>query len=197
MYESDLFELQLQQELRSMFDVDTQSYLQTYMRLVQQLHPQSWSADIQEMYRLVHTIKGGAVTVGADAILYVSTVLEDLLSELRYLDSATSLEDGQLGQLLLEAGELLASSLQVKAVGDEAASVIQPTVQRVQALQEHIHAVYLPEWSEQRQLYQEFATQGFDLVVLDLEIALEQLPDQGTVPVEVVEIRDRILMVNT
>lgn len=194
MHGIDIVELELQQELRSMFDVDTQTYLQSYMRLVQQLHSQSWSADIQEMYRLIHTIKGGAVTVGVDAILYASTVLEDLLSDLRYLNPAPSLEDGQFGQLLMEAGELLASSLQVQAVGNDAIAAIQPTVQRLQALRSHIQQVYLPEWSEQNQLYQEFAEQGFDLVVLDLEMALEKLPERGTVPTEVVNTAKQTLI---
>lgn len=189
----DIAEIELQQELRSMFDLDTQTYLQTYLNLAQQLKPQTWTADIQELYRSVHTIKGGAVTVGADAILHVATVLEDLLSDLRHLNPAPPLEDGQLGQMLLEAGELLASSLQVVAIGEAARIAVQPIVERIQNLRQCIKQVYLPEWSEQQQLHQEFAEQGFDLVVLDLEMALEQMPLQGEVPTPTVEIAQQTL----
>jgi chemotaxis protein histidine kinase CheA len=178
----DLAEAQLQQELRSMFDVDTQTYLQTYFSLSQQLHPDSWIADIQELYRCVHTIKGGAVTVGADGILHVSTVLEDVLSDLRYLKIAPPLEDGRLAQMLLEAGELLTNSLEVKTIGEAALAAVQPSIDRIVNLRHSIHETYQPESSERTQLFQEFADQGFDLVVLDLDMALEQLPSQGKVP---------------
>ncbi len=178
----DLAEAQLQQELRSMFDVDTQTYLQTYFSLLQQLHPDSWIADIQELYRCVHTIKGGAVTVGADGILHVSTVLEDVLSDLRYLKIAPPLEDGCLVQMLLEAGELLTNSLEVKTIGEAARAAVQPSIDRIVNLRHSIHETYQPESSERTQLFQEFADQGFDLVVLDLDMVLEQLPTQGQVP---------------
>ncbi|MBR8829316.1 MAG: response regulator [Gomphosphaeria aponina SAG 52.96 = DSM 107014] len=169
------FEAQLQQELRQMFDLDSQKYLERYLNLAQQLNNQSWTGDIQELYRSIHTIKGGAVTVGSDAILYVAIALEDLLSDLRYLNPAPPLQDGKLSQMLLEAGELLASSVQVQAVGEEAKKIVKPTVEAIVNLREKIHQLYLPEWSEQKQLYEEFATQGFDLVVLDLEMALEKM----------------------
>jgi chemotaxis protein histidine kinase CheA len=183
----DLAEAQLQRELRSMFDVDTQTYLQTYTDLVQRLQPATWTAEIQELYRCVHTIKGGAVTVGADGILYVSTVLEDLLSDLRYLQVAPPLEDGQLTAMLLEAGELLTASLQVHAQGAAAQLAVQPSVDRISVLRAAIQQTYLPEASEQSQLFQEFAEQGFDLVVLELEMAIEQLPAQGPVPVATIK----------
>jgi chemotaxis protein histidine kinase CheA len=173
----DLAELQLQQELRSMFDVDTQTYLQDYISLVQRLQERSWTADIQELYRCVHTIKGGAVTVGADAILYVSTVLEDLLSDLRYLKIAPPLADGQLSQMLLEAGELLTSSLQVQSTGEKALAVVQPSIDRIKTLRQSIQQIYLPDSNERTQLFHEFAEQGFDLVILNLEMAVEQLSD--------------------
>jgi len=182
----DVAELQLQQELRSMFAVDTQTYLQAYINLVQKLQPQTWTADIQEAYRCVHTIKGGAVTVGADGILYVSTILEDLLSDLRYLQTAPLLEDGKLAQMLAEAGELLTASLQVEATGDAAIAAVQPSIDRIAALRQEIQQSYLPEANEQTKLFQEFAEQGFDLVVLDLEMALEELPDRGQVPTAVI-----------
>jgi chemotaxis protein histidine kinase CheA/ActR/RegA family two-component response regulator len=178
----DLAEAQLLQELRSMFDVDTQTYLHSYFSLVQQLQPDSWIADIQELYRCVHTIKGGAVTVGAEGILHVSTVLEDLLSDLRYLKIAPPLEDGSLAQMLLEAGEFLTNSLEVTTTGDDALVAVQPSVARIVALRNSIQQVYLPESNERTQLFQEFADQGFDLVVLDLDMTLEQLPSNGKVP---------------
>ncbi|MBW4621901.1 MAG: response regulator [Cyanosarcina radialis HA8281-LM2] len=187
----DLVEAQLQQELRQMFEVDTQMYLQNYIELAQRLQPQSWTADIQEMYRAIHTIKGGAVTVAADAILLVATALEDLLSDLRYLDPAPPLADGQLGQKLLEAGELLASSLEVKTRGNMALVAVQPSVRRLETLRSQIQQLYLPEWNEQQLLHQEFAEQGFDLVVLDLEMALEELPPDGEVPLEIFETAKR------
>ncbi|MDV2993718.1 MAG: Sensor histidine kinase RcsC [Chroococcidiopsis sp. SAG 2025] len=189
----DVAELQLQQELRSMFAVDTQTYLQTYMNLVQKLQPQTWTADIQETYRCVHTIKGGAVTVGADGILYVSTILEDLLFDLRYLQTAPPLEDGQLSQMLAEAGELLTASLQVEVTGEAAIAAVQPSVDRIAALRQEIQQLYLPEANEQTKLFQEFAEQGFDLVVLDLEMALEEMPDRGQVPPEVIKIAKQTL----
>ncbi|MBF2021665.1 MAG: response regulator [Hydrococcus sp. C42_A2020_068] len=191
--EVDLAELQLQQELRAMFEVDSQKYLQDYLNLVQRLDPPSWTRDIQELYRVIHTIKGSSVTVGADAILQVATVLEDLLSDLRHLNPAPPLEDGCLGQMLLEAGELLAGSLQVRVAGEEALKAVQPAIQRIQTLREEVKQLYLPEWNEQRLLHQEFAEQGFDLVVLDLEMALERLPQQGTVGDETVAVARQTL----
>jgi chemotaxis protein histidine kinase CheA len=83
-------EAKLQQELRHLFEVDTQKYLQLYVDTLAQLSAQTWKEDIQQIYRCVHTVKGGAVTVGAEAILVVATALEDLLSDLRYLDQAPS-----------------------------------------------------------------------------------------------------------
>jgi chemotaxis protein histidine kinase CheA len=190
----DLAELQLQQELRAMFEVDSQQYLQDYLNVVQRLQAPTWSSDIQELYRAIHTIKGGSVTVGADAILYVSAVLEDVLSDLRHLSPAPPLADRQLEQMLLEAGELLASSLQIKAIGNEAQALVQPSVQRIQALREQIKQAYLPEWNEQTLLHQEFADQGFDLVVLDLEMAIEQLPLQGKIASGTLEIAQQTLL---
>jgi chemotaxis protein histidine kinase CheA/ActR/RegA family two-component response regulator len=192
--EINLVELQLQQELRAMFEVDSQKYLEDYLHLVQRLQPLSWTKDIQELYRLIHTIKGSAVTVGADAILRVSTVLEDMLSDLRHVNPAPPLEDGKLGQMLLEAGELLAGSLQVRLSGEEAVKSVQPSVQRIQTLREQTKQRYLPEWNEQSLLHQEFAEQGFGLVVLDLEMALEQMPRRGDVAGETVEIARQTMM---
>jgi chemotaxis protein histidine kinase CheA/ActR/RegA family two-component response regulator len=186
--EIDLVELQLQQELRAMFAVDSQQYLEDYLNLVQRLQPSSWTKDVQELYRVIHTIKGSSVTVGAEAILQVSTVLEDLLSDLRHLNPAPPLEDGQLEQILLEAGELLASSLPIEATGAAATKAVQSSVQRIQTLREQVKQRYLPEWNEQRLLHEEFAEQGFGLVVLDLEMALERLPQQGKVSGETIEV---------
>jgi chemotaxis protein histidine kinase CheA len=178
----DLAEEQLQQELRSMFDMDAQTYLQSYINLVEGLQFDSWTADIQEMYRSIHTIKGGAVTVGADAILHIATALEDLLSDLRYLQVAPPLDDGKLIQMLMEAGELLTASVQVQETGEAALMAVYPSVERLLSLRKEIQQIFLPEMDERTQICQEFAEQGFDLVVLDLEMALEQLPESGIVP---------------
>jgi chemotaxis protein histidine kinase CheA len=177
----DLAEAQLQQELRSMFDVDAQTYLQSYINLVEGLDSDSWTADIQEMYRSIHTIKGGAVTVGADAILHISTALEDLLSDLRYLQVAPPLNDGKLIQMLMEAGELLTASIQVQETGEAALMAVYPSVERLLSLRKEIQQIFLPEMDARTQICQEFAEQGFDLVVLDLEMALERLPESGIV----------------
>lgn len=166
---------QLQQELRSLFVIDTEHYLQRYSQITQSLQAQSWRTDIQELYRCIHTIKGGAVTVGYDAVLQVSTALEDVLSNLRYLEQAPLLSDGHLGQALLEAGELL--SVTTKFQPEET----EPLIKRIQVLHQEIQERYLPQWNESSQLHQEFAEQGLDMVVLELEIALEQLPNQGRV----------------
>jgi chemotaxis protein histidine kinase CheA len=191
--EVDLAELQLQQELRSMFDVDAQTYLQSYIDIVERLQANSWTADIQEMYRCVHTIKGGAVTVGADAILYVSTLLEEILSDLRYLQIAPPLEDNRLSQMLLEAGELLTASLQVQDTGTAASSAVQPSLDRLNDLRQTMQESYLAEINEKTQLFIEFAEQGFDLVVLDLDMAIEQLPDTGKVPNDTLQITKETL----
>lgn len=171
-----LAEAQLQQELRSLFVIDTQHYLQRYSQITQSLQAQSWQTDIQELYRCIHTIKGGAVTVGSEAVLHVATALEDVLSHLRYLQLAPLLTDGHLSQSLLEAGELLTVTTELQLVETE------PLINRIQVLHKEIQERYLPQWNENRQLHQEFAEQGLDLVVLELEIALEQLPEQGKVP---------------
>ncbi len=189
----ELAELELQQELRSMFNVDTQEYLQAYISLVQRLQHSTWTADVQELYRCIHTIKGGAVTVGSDAVLYVSAALEDLLSDLRYLQTPPLLADGKLSQMLLEAGELLTASLQIEAVGQSAQEIVQPTVDRILSLRTAVQQNYLPEWDERQQLFQEFAENGFDLVVLDLTMVLEELPTEGTVSATAIQMAKQTL----
>jgi chemotaxis protein histidine kinase CheA/ActR/RegA family two-component response regulator len=179
---AELAEVQLQAELRDMFVVDTQQHLDSYFSLVGRLTASTWAADIQHIYRAVHTIKGGAVTVEADGVLYAAGVLEDLLSDLRYLEIAPGLSDGKLQSMLQEAGELLASAMEIVATGDRAAQIVGPTTQRIQFLHDLIKQEYLPEWNEQKQLHQEFAEQGFDLVVLDLEMTVERMVANRVTP---------------
>ncbi|WP_310483274.1 response regulator [Chamaesiphon sp. VAR_48_metabat_403] len=182
-------EAQLQQELREMFLVDTQQQLETYFDTIQQLQPASWIADIQSIYRAIHTIKGGAVTVEANSMLYGAIALEDLLSDLRYLEISPPLDDGDLGKILLEAGELLASCLELSEpanYGDlEDGERTQLTIQRLQTLHAQVKTRYLPDWNEMKQVHQEFAEQGFDLVVLDLEMELANIPDRGDIPPQI------------
>jgi chemotaxis protein histidine kinase CheA/CheY-like chemotaxis protein len=177
----DAAELQLQQELRELFAVDTQQHLETYFSLVQRLSEVSWQSDIQNIYRAIHTIKGGAVTVGADGMLHAAMVLEDLLSDLRYLEQAPTLQDGSLSQILSEAGDLLSSTLTIQDSGDAAIAAVQPTVKRIQALHQQVKDRFLQDWNELRQVHQEFAVQGLDLLGLDLEMALANL-GQGSLP---------------
>jgi chemotaxis protein histidine kinase CheA/ActR/RegA family two-component response regulator len=184
----DAAEAELQQELREMFAVDTQQHLNIYFSTIQRLTDRSWRADIQELYRAIHTIKGGAVTVAADAMLHTGIVLEDLLSDLRYLEQAPTLTDRQLELILLEAGELLSSSIEIREVGDLAIERVQPTVARLTQLRDRVKELYLPDWNELKQLHQEFAEQGFDLVILDLEMAVNALPFPGVVPTETIKI---------
>ena len=176
-------DLQLQEELRNLFELDTQKYLQLYVDTVHQLNAANWREDIQQLYRCVHTIKGGSVTVGFQSVLQVSTILEDVLSDLRYLDVAPPLADGELAKALIEAGELLIGSVQMGEQNDTDASV-----KYIQILRDRIQSEYLPEWNEMRQVQQEFADQGFDLVILELEMAIEDLPLTGEVPTEAAEI---------
>lgn len=181
-------EAQLQQELLSLFIVDTQTYLQTYLEISANLHSQSWRTDIQELYRCIHTIKGEAVTVGAEAVLAGATALENMLSDLRYLEITPQFHDGYLSQILLESAELLAASLQLQHAEDAA-----PIVQQLQILHQAMRQRYLPQWSEHRQQHQEFAEQGFDLVVLELEIALERSPNAGVLPATILNIGQQTL----
>lgn len=178
--DKDLAEAELQQELRAMFEIDTQKYLQNYLEQVKKLRSPSWKTDIQGLYRSIHTIKGGAVTVGADRILRIATLLEDLLSDLCYLNSPPPLEDGCLKEILLETGELLAGTI------SPSQSDLNPTIDRVLALHQKIEELYLPEEKEKQQIQQEFAENGLDLVILDLEIAIENLPDSGVVSPETI-----------
>jgi chemotaxis protein histidine kinase CheA/CheY-like chemotaxis protein len=184
-------EVQLQQELREMFLVDTQQQLETYFDITQRLKPASWIADIQSIYRAIHTIKGGAVTVEANRMLYGAIALEDLLSDLRYLEVAPPLDDGNLSRILLEAGELLASCMEIFDSGNSddlaAGNRTQLTIQRLQTLHAQVKSEYLPEWNEMKQVHQEFAQQGFDLVVLNLEMELAKIPAQGAVPPDIIE----------
>jgi chemosensory pili system protein ChpA (sensor histidine kinase/response regulator) len=181
-------EAQLQQELRVMFDLDTQKYLQSYALMVQRLSSDTWIQDIQEIYRQIHTIKGGAATVGLDPVLQAATALEDLLSDLRYQDPPPPLEDGQLANILMEAGELLSSSIHASSLEE-----VAPRVSEITQLRQRIQKTYLQEWDEQVQLYREFADQGFDLVVLDLDIALENLPKEGQVPAATITLAKTVL----
>lgn len=191
----ELAEAKLRQELRGMFEIDTQQNLQDYLDLVTNLQPQTWTNDIQSLYRAIHTIKGSAVTVGADATLYLATTLEDMLSDLRYLDPAPPLADRDLQEILSESGELLAATLALKDKASEAARAsVEPSQQRLLALREQIQANYLLGWTEQKQLHQDFANQGFDLVTLDLEIALKQLSAAGLVPASALALAEELLM---
>ncbi len=185
---SEFDDLQLQEELRHLFELDTQKYLQLYVQTVSQLNATNWCEQIQQLYRCVHTIKGGAVTVGFQSVLQVSTVLEDLLSDLRYLDIAPPLADGELAKCLNEAGELLIGTAQISSSQVEELGESDFAVRYIQNLRDRIQSEYLPEWNEMRQVQQEFADQGFDLVTLDLEMAIEDLPATGTVPTEACEI---------
>ncbi len=181
-------DVQLQEELRTLFELDTQKYLQLYVQTVSQLNSPNWREDIQQLYRCVHTIKGGSVTVGFQSVLQVSTILEDVLSDLRYLEVAPPLADGELSKSLIEAGELLIASVQMGESHDADSSV-----RYIQGLRDRIQVEYLPEWNEMRQVQQEFADQGFDLVILDLEMAIEDLPLTGEVPSEAVEIAQQTI----
>ncbi len=189
----NLAEKQLQQELQSMFLIDTQQQLETYFDLAQQLTPQSWVADIQHIYRTVHTIKGGAVTVEANAMFQAAIVLENLLSDLRYLEVSPPLNDGQLSQILLEAGELLASCLEIVETGSAAINQVQLTIQRMTTLHIQVKDCYLSDWDEMRQVHQEFADQGFELVALELEMSLNQLPLGGVVMADAVTVGNSLL----
>jgi chemotaxis protein histidine kinase CheA len=172
----------LQQELREMFVVDTEQHLATYFQLVERLNVRSWSADVQSIYRAIHTIKGGAVTVGAEGLLQTAISLEDLLDDLRSLKIAPELSDHCLSEILTEAGELLTSSMSM----DEPVAT-KHTTNRLQELHAQVKAAYLPDWDEHKQLQQEFADQGFDFIVLSLEMQMDALTSDAPVPVAVRE----------
>ncbi|WP_271253302.1 ATP-binding response regulator [Pseudanabaena sp. Chao 1811] len=193
MAHSEFDDIQLHEELRHLFELDTQKYLQLYVQTVNQLNATSWHEDIQQLYRCVHTIKGGAVTVGFQSVLQVSTVLEDLLSDLRYLDVAPPLMDGELSKSLIESGELLIGTVQKDSSQTAELGESDFAVRYIQSLRDRIQSQYLPEWNEMRQVQQEFADQGFDLVILDLEMAIEVLPATGTVPIETCEIAQQTI----
>ena len=178
--ELNLIEEELQKELRSMFELDTQTYLQTYEQVTKQLQSESWTEDIQELYRAIHTIKGGAVTVGANSVLATTTALEEMLSDLRYLQTAPELGDGGLIAILMEAGEIVSGSLLIGQ--DEEESVLNSALKQLKKLHENVQAQFLVEIDEHQQLCQDFANQGFDLMVLELEMALEQIPEGAAIP---------------
>lgn len=193
MAHSEFDDIQLHEELRDLFELDTQKYLQLYVQTVNQLNAANWREDIQQLYRCVHTIKGGAVTVGFQSVLQVSTVLEDLLSDLRFLDVAPPLADGELSKSLIEAGELLIGTVQKDNSQTIEIGESDFAVRYIQSLHDRIQSKYLPEWNEMRQVHQEFADQGFDLVILDLEMAIEDLPATGIVPIETCEIAQQTI----
>jgi chemosensory pili system protein ChpA (sensor histidine kinase/response regulator) len=188
MANSDFDDSQLQDELKVLFAIDTQKDLQLYVQTVSQLNAPNWRQDIQQLYRCVHTIKGGSVTVGFQSVLKVATILEDLLSDLRYLDVAPPLADGELSKALIESGELLIGAVQMGESQDAEAAV-----KYIQNLRDRIQSDYLPEWNEMRQVQQEFADQGFDLVMLDLEMMVEELPESGEVSDEAWEIAQQTI----
>ena len=188
MANSDFDDSQLQDELKVLFAIDTQKDLQLYVQTVSQLNAPNWRQDIQQLYRYVHTIKGGSVTVGFQSVLKVATILEDLLSDLRYLDVAPPLADGELSKALIESGELLIGAVQMGESQDAEAAV-----KYIQNLRDRIQSDYLPEWNEMRQVQQEFADQGFDLVMLDLEMMVEDLPESGEVSDEAWEIAQQTI----
>jgi chemotaxis protein histidine kinase CheA len=177
--EMDEAEAQLQQELREMFAVDTAQHLSDYFRLANQLNSSSWTADVQSIYRAVHTIKGGAVTVGAECTLQASTVLENLLDDLRYLKIAPDLSDQGLIGALISSGELLSASINTPI---DSVGAIAHIKERLETIHAQVKTVYLPNWSNNQQLQQEFVEQGFDFVVLPLEMQLDALSADIAVP---------------
>ncbi len=177
--EMDEAEAQLQQELREMFAVDTAQHLSDYFRLVNQLNSSSWTADVQSIYRAVHTVKGGAITVGAECTLQAATILENLLDDLRYLKVAPDLSDRGLVSILATAGELLSASITIQVDANQ--SIIH-TKERLETIHSQVKSVYLPNWSNNQQLQQEFVEQGFDFVVLPLEMQLDALAADIAVP---------------
>ncbi len=179
-------EAELQAELRQLFALDTQKYLQVYLATVQQMQESTWREDVQQAYRAIHTIKGGAATVGAEAILRAATVLEDLLSEMRYREQAPLLSDGELQQALMEGGELLVGSLELTD-----SQAVAPLVQRLEDLHILVKERYLADVSEAVILQKDFAENGFDLVILDLDIALENLED--ALPPGIQEVATQVL----
>jgi HPt (histidine-containing phosphotransfer) domain-containing protein len=127
-----------------LFRLDTQKDINTYFRTVNNLSASTWKQDIQQLYRAIHTIKGGAVTVGANAILQTAKVFEDLLSDLRYAEQAPPLADGKLPEILQELGELLVGTLhRGKGQAPDA------TIARIQQLHEQVNSTYLAEIDEQ------------------------------------------------
>ena len=189
---SDSADIELQEELRRLFEVDVEKDLQQYLALVRDLQTDTWEKEIQSLYRAIHTIKGGAATVGADAISDVAIALEDLLSDLRYLESAPNLQDGHLQQVLLEGGELLASTISLEEDGDTPA-IVNSKVLRLDELRTAVQQTYLPQWNQAAQLQCEFADQGFDLVVLDLEMALSKLSSEDPIPTETINLAQDLL----
>ena len=189
----DLADLKLQQELLQMFEVDSQKDLETYFTCVQNLQENSWKADTQTMYRVIHTIKGSSATVNANGIVEVATVLEDILSQLRYLNNIPPLEDGQLQQILVEGGEIIASVLSTQP--EE--SAIKTKVEYLENLKQKIQTNYFENWQEKTQLQIEFVENGFDLIILDLEIALSQLSTTEIVPPEVIDLAVELIAVLT
>ena len=181
-----LAEEELQNELRSMFELDTQTYLQTYEQVTQQLSTETWTENIQELYRSIHTIKGGAVTVGADAVLATTTALEEMLSDLRYLQSAPNLSDGALISVLVEAGEVVSGSLLITQDDAGGKAALTSALGRLSLLHDQVRDRFLTEIDEHQQICQDFANQGFDLMILDLEMALEQVPDGDQIPSDLV-----------
>ena len=189
---SDAADIELQEELRRLFEVDVEKDLQEYLALVRDLQTDTWEKEIQTLYRAIHTIKGGAATVGADTISDVAIALEDLLSDLRYLESAPNLQNGHLQKILLEGGELLASTISLEPDGNTKA-VVSSKVLRLDELREIVQQTYLPQWNQAAQLQCEFADQGFDLVVLDLEIALSTLSSEDPIPAETINLAQELL----
>ena len=189
---SDAADIELQEELRRLFEVDVEKDLQEYLSLVQDLQTDTWEKQIQTLYRAIHTIKGGAATVGADNISDVAIALEDLLSDLRYLESAPNLQDGHLQQVLLEGGELLASTISLEQ-GTDSKAVVSSKVLRLDELRTIVQQTYLPQWNQAAQLQCEFADQGFDLVVLDLEMALSKLSSDHPIPTDTITLAQSLL----
>jgi two-component system, chemotaxis family, sensor histidine kinase and response regulator PixL len=187
-------EAKLQQELSELFAADTQVSLQTYLQIAQQLKASTWKSDSQELYRAIHTIKGGAVTVGAESLLPMAIALENILSDLRYLEEPPDLSDGQLCAMLLEAGELLASTSPIKGEKKDVLPQIQPALTRIREIHTHIRATYCPQWSEESHHWQDFSNYGFDLIVLNLEVALEPLANEPIVPLETKQIAEEVLV---
>ena len=111
-------EEQFRRELRSAFRTEGAEHLDALAQMIVEAETKGWGRDtVNRFFRVVHTLKGAAATVGFEAIAGSAHQLEDLLE--RWRDSGVELTESAVN-LLFKGEETFRRMLDALDSGEEA-----------------------------------------------------------------------------